>query len=129
MNYTDQNKIRIASRLIRFGLAFVYGYASIEMFVDPNTFLRYVPPFIQQILPLDIFLIIYSILEILFTIWLLSGKRMEYAGILSSFLMLAIIIPNLSYFSILFRNVAIGFASLALTILDYKRNTDDALPN
>ena len=121
MNDIKQSQINIARWLLRIGLAFVYGYVSVEMFVDPSSFLKYVPQFMQQIMPLNIFMVSFGIFEILLTLWLLSGKGTEYAGIISAFLMIAIIVPNTAYFSILFRNVAIGFASLALTTLDYRR--------
>lgn len=123
MNTTDikQSNINIARWFLRFGLAFVYGYAAIEMQINPDNFLKYVPPLMQTIIPLDIFLITFGIFEILLTLWLISGKRTEYAGLISFFLMVGIMIPNVTYFNILFRNVAIALASLALTALDYGR--------
>ena len=114
----DLRKINWAKWLIRIGLAFVYGYAAVEMFVDPINFLRYVPPFMQEIMPIDLFLFAFGSFEIFFTLWLLSGIKTKYAGILSAFLMLSIILPNIQYFAVLFRNVAIGFASIALFVLE-----------
>ncbi len=123
MNETSQSQIVKAKWLLRVGLAFVYGYASIEVYINPINFLKYIPPSVVQIVPLNIFLTLFSIFEILLTLWLLSGKKTEYAAIISAFLMLAIIIPNTEFFSVLFRNVAIGFASLALAMLDYKSHS------
>ncbi len=123
MNTTDisQKNITIARWLLRLGLAFVYGYAAVETQLNPANFLKYVPDIVQSFISVDIFLIIFGIFEILLTLWFISGKRTEYAGLISCFLMIGIILPNTLYFSILLRNVAIAFASLALFALDFKK--------
>ena len=102
MNQTDisQKNITISRWLLRFGLAFVYGYAAVETQLNPANFLKYVPSLVQNIIPFDIFLVVFGIFEIILTLWLLSGKRTEYAGLISCFLMIGIILPNTLYFSI-----------------------------
>ncbi len=123
MNTSDikQVQIDIARWFIRVGLAFVYGYAAVETQLSPANFLKYVPPIMQAIIPVDLFLVAFGIFEMILTIWLLSGKHTEYAGLISFALMMSIIFPNMAYFPVLFRNIAIASASLALFALDYHK--------
>ena len=121
MNTTDIKQINIARWFIRYGLAFVYGYAAVEIYLHPANFLKYVPPTVQSLLPTDLFLLVFGIFEIFLVLWLISGKKTEYAGFISFALMVGIIIPNTEYFNVLFRNVSIALSSLALTALDYKK--------
>jgi uncharacterized membrane protein YphA (DoxX/SURF4 family) len=112
-------QINIARWLLRIGLAFVYGYASVEIYFNPGNFLKYIPPYMQSIIPLHLFLLLFAVFEIILVIWFLSGKHTEYGAAISALVMVCIIVPNLIFFSVLFRNVAIVFASLALVALDY----------
>ncbi len=123
MNTTDikQININVARWFLRLGLAFVYGYAAVEIYLNPANFLKYIPPMVQNMIPTDIFLLVFGIFEILLVLWLISGKKTEYAGLISFLLMVGIIIPNTAFFNVLFRNVAIALASLALSALDYKK--------
>ena len=113
-------KLNSARWFLRIGLAFVYAYAAVEIHLHPELFLKYVPTFVQSLFPTGPFLLFFGIFEVALTIWLLSGKRTEYAAMISFFLISGIVVFNLQYFSVLFRNIAIAFASLALVVLDYK---------
>lgn len=117
-NQISDSKINIARWCLRLGLAFVFLYAAYEVHFDPDNFLKYVPIFVQNIIPINLFLTSFTALEISLALWFLAGKRTGYAGLLSFFIMLSIIFPNLVYFNILFRNVAIAMAGLALFYLD-----------
>ena len=123
MNQTDttQTNINIARWLLRIGLAFVYSYAAIEIKFNPGNFLKYTPGIIETIMPIHWFLVAFSLFEILLSIWLISGKHTKYPALISFLLMAGIIIPNMTYFAVLFRNVAIALASLALFFLDSNR--------
>ena len=61
---------QIAKFFLRFGLAFVYIYASIEIHLAPANFLKYIPASIASIMPTDLFLPIFSIAEVLLAVWL-----------------------------------------------------------
>ena len=117
---SEEKRIHTALWLLRVGLAFVYAYASVAIYFNPESFTKYIPPSMQSMMPMDLFLIVFGVAEVLLVIWLLSGKRTEYAGIISAVIMMSIVLTNITYFSILFRNVCIAFASVALFILEYK---------
>jgi hypothetical protein len=123
MEYATPTQLSWAKWMLRLGLAFVYGYVAVEIYLVPANFIKYIPPQVLTYLPHDQFLMIFGIFEILLTLWFISGWHTEYPALISFFAMAGIIAPNLDYFSILFRNVAIATASLSLSILDWKHHT------
>ena len=109
-----------ASWFLRLGLAFVFAYAAIEVYLNPDAFLKYVPDFVQNILPANFFLPIFGGFEVFLVLWLLSPWLVRYAALVAFAMMIGIVFSNFEYFSVLFRNVAIGFAALALAVLEWK---------
>ena len=112
-------KIRIAIWCLRIGLSFVFAYAAIEVYTHSENFLKYLPDMVQDLIDPKYFLPAFGIGEIILALWLLSGWNVHYAALISSALMVGIILPNLDSFHILFRNVAIGFAALALASIEW----------
>ncbi len=116
-------KERVVSFLLRIGLASVFGYASIAAFFDPSSWVGYFPGFARDIIPEGALLAAFSIGELILSAWLLWGKYIFFAGVLSAIAALGILLANLSLFDIVFRDIAIFFAGIALAYL----GTDDAL--
>jgi uncharacterized membrane protein YphA (DoxX/SURF4 family) len=111
-------KIFFAKWLLRAGLAFVFAYAAYESFMTPDAFFRYIPDFMQSLIPTNIFLPLFGTAEIILVVWLLSDWKVKYASLIAFALMLGIVFFNFEYFNILFRNVAIASAALALYSLE-----------
>lgn len=112
---------KLASLLLRIGLAFVFLYAAIASFLDPNSWIGYFPLFLRQLMRPQILLSGFSVYEILLAIWLLSGKYAFYSASLTGLTLSGIIIPNLGAWDIIFRDVGLLFAALALAVLNYKK--------
>lgn len=113
-------KEKVVSFLLRIGLASVFGYAAIAAFFDPVSWVGYFPQFMRQIIPENILLTVFSIGELVLTLWLLSGKFLFFAGTLSATLMLGILFTNFSILDVVFRDIAIFFTALALAYLETK---------
>ena len=113
--------VDLAKYFLKIGLAFVFIYASVEIYLHPDNFLKYIPPFMMDFMPIDLFLDVFGVAEVLLAIWLLSGWKVQYPSIISFLLMVGIVVMNPEYFQVLFRNVAIGFGSLALAALEMAR--------
>lgn len=113
--------IKLAAWFLRVGLAFVFTYASIEMCINPQNFLKYTPSFIFEIFPVTEFLYSFGAAELILAVWILTKWKSEYSSIISVMLMVGIILFNLEHFQVLFRNVAIAFGGLALFMLEEKR--------
>ena len=117
------NKNEIAKWFLRIGLAFVFIYASIEIYLHPSNFIKYIPASIVNMVPMDLFLHSFGVIEIALALWLLSGWKGEYPSIISVGLIIGIVVFNMEYFQVLFRNVAIGFGGLALLVLEMKKSS------
>ena len=118
-----KNRLNLARLSLRLGLSTVFAYAAFEAFTNPAGFLKYIPSFVVTIVNPDYFLPIFGTAEIILTLWLLSGIKIRFAAIASFFLMAAIVGFNPEYFNVLFRNIAIGFAALALALLEEVNTT------
>lgn len=95
-------------------------YAAVDSTLQPDAWIGFLPPFLQDIIPGNYLLIGFSVYEVLLAIWLLSGLGGVYSGILSALTMVGIIISSPSLFMITFRDVAILGAALALAALSKK---------
>jgi hypothetical protein len=109
---------QIAKYFLRAGLAFVFIYATIEIYLAPHNFIKYVPVFMMDLVPVNLFLPAFGVIELLLAFWLLSGWKGAYPSFISFCMMAGIVACNMEYFNVLFRNVAIGFGSLALVALE-----------
>jgi len=107
--------------LLRAGIAFSLFYAAIASFITPLNWIGYFPPFLKDYIPQEIVLSVFSIYEMLLGAWILSGWKTFYAALLAASTMLGIIIFNIAIFDVVFRDVTILFASLALALDDNKK--------
>ena len=111
-----------ASMLLRIGLAVVFLYAAVASMLDPNSWIGYFPEFLENIIPGTVLLPMFSLYELALGLWVLSGWKAYYAGLLAAATLLGIIVVNISLFDIVFRDVAIFFAALALAALSHARH-------
>jgi len=116
-----RNKTNLVSFFLRAGLALVFLYAAISSFLNPSSWVGFIPLFLRNLINANLLLFAFSVYEILLGIWLLSNKAIFYASLLSALTMLGIILPNLGALDIVFRDIAILFSAIALMILSYKR--------
>ena len=93
-------------------------YAATASFIEPESWIGFLPAFARKIIPAKILLAIFSIYEILLALWLLSGKKTYKAALLSAATMFAITVTSLGALDIVFRDVAILFMALALAALE-----------
>lgn len=105
------------SILLRIGIATVFLYAAIAALREPNAWIGFLPEFLRARIPGVILLPLFSIFQAGLGFWILSGWRIFYAGIVASLTLVAIIAVNMALLDIVFRDVAILFAALALVFL------------
>ncbi|OGL64619.1 hypothetical protein A3B21_02720 [Candidatus Uhrbacteria bacterium RIFCSPLOWO2_01_FULL_47_24] len=111
---------KLAILFLRVGIATVFLYASVAAMLDPNSWIGFFPEFLRNIFPAKLLLYTHSIAELILALWIFSGWKMFYAGLLSAGALLTIIIANITLFDIVFRDIAIFFAALALAVLSRK---------
>jgi len=112
--------VSTASLFLRVGIGFSFLYAGIAVFLDPNSWIGFVPGFIENLVSKELFLYAHGLFDFLLALWLISGKKTFYASILASLTMSGIVIFNLSSLDILFRDISILFAAIALALLSLK---------
>jgi uncharacterized membrane protein len=107
---------KLASLLLRLGIAFSLIYVGIVSFVNPSSWIGFIPSFLQG----STLLIVFSVYEIALGLWLLWGKKIFYASVLTALTMFFIVIFNLGAFDIVFRDLTIMLAAIALAVLTRK---------
>ena len=112
----------IAKLFLRIGLAFTLIYAGIMIFVNPESWIGYIPEFIRT-LSGDGYVSLYGHagLDLLLGVWLLSGWKTFWPALLTALNMFMITIFNIGALEIVFRDVGLLFAAIALIFLTKKR--------
>jgi len=86
-NYTDL--------FLRIGLAFVFIYAGIGAFVNPESWIGFIPSFLGEYD--SIVLSMHIVFNLLLGLWLLSGKWRFYSASVSAVALFVITIFNFSF--------------------------------
>ena len=110
-----------ASFFLRLGLAFVFLYASISAFLDPQSWVGYVPGFLGNDVTRGYVLLAHDFIGLGLGVWLLSGKKTFYSALLACASLAGITLTNLSIFVVVFRDVGLFFAAVALAVLSKKK--------
>lgn len=109
--------------LLRGGLAFVFLYACIFIFIFPERYIKWLPDFYVNNVPpffANGFLIGFALVEVALVLWLLFGRRVEYAALIAAVILLIIIIFNVEKMPILFRNIGLLGCALTLYVIERK---------
>ncbi|MDQ4132984.1 MAG: hypothetical protein M3179_07185, partial [Actinomycetota bacterium] len=104
---------RLASWLMRTGLAFVFLYAAMSSFLHPETFAGYFPSFLPESWATEL-LPVFAVYEVLLAAALCTRRLYRLAAVVAALTLGAITASNPDAFNVLFRNVAIACAALAL---------------
>lgn len=121
MVYNEDNRKTLTSFLLRAGLCVVFLYAGISALFNPENWIGFVPQLVSVFIPRDIFLVIHGITDLVIGIWLISNFKPFWAGLVASLSLIAIILFNFVQLEIIFRDIAILFAALALMALTYRK--------
>lgn len=109
--------MRTADLLLRLGVAFAFLYPPINAVLDPYSWIGYFPSFLKDIAPEMLLLHTFGLLEVALGLWILSGKRIFYPSLAAAGILLAIVAVNLGDFQVLFRDLSIAAAALALAAM------------
>jgi len=110
-----------AEFFLRFGLAFVFLFAAISGFINPQAWLAFVPQFIGNFIPRGFFLLGHDIIMFCLGIWLISGKKTFWAAVVSCILLAGIILTSFNYFLETFRDIGLFFAAVTLAMMHKDR--------
>jgi len=114
-----------AHLVLRLGVAFSFLYPPYAALRDPSSWIGYFPQFVHA-LPIDTTLLLHAfgVVEVVIALWLISGWRVAYPALLAALLLLGIVAFNLNQLDVLFRDLTIAAAALALVIWPEVRTSD-----
>lgn len=111
--------------ILRFGIAFVFGYAAITGLMLPEKYMKWVPASLLQglnpYLTLHQFLFLFFIFELLLVVLIISGYDARLGALVMAILLLVITALNYKAFDIVFRNIGLICAALSLAILERRK--------
>ncbi len=102
--------------LLRIGAALSFLYPPIDAFLNPFSWVGYIPQFMRGIVPDMVLLHGFGVLEIVIAVWILSGRRIFWPSVAATAILFFIVATNLNDFEVLFRDVSIAAMTLALAI-------------
>jgi len=100
--------------ILRWGIAFVFFYAAIDSLISPDTWAMYVPAFVTAIVSEKIFLTVFSLYQLVLAGMLFMGKKLYWVTLLATITLGAIVVVDFFVIDIVFRDVGLAFAALAL---------------
>ncbi|HVZ12232.1 MAG TPA: hypothetical protein VG965_04340 [Patescibacteria group bacterium] len=115
--------------LLRISIASVFLYAAVAATLQPQNWIWYIPQILRNMFPGPLLLLSFSAYQAILSIWILSGKKTFYAASLACLTFIGIIVANINSIDILFRDLTIFFASLALAAGAYPAKNNEAARN
>jgi hypothetical protein len=113
--------------LLRIAIAFAFLYPAIDSIIEPNAWLGYFPPALlaatASIVSGVMLLHLWSIVEIIIALWILSGKYIFIPALLATISLLLIVSLNIPLMEIVFRDLALALVSLTLAIQNYTKKS------
>lgn len=101
---------------LRLGTALALLFPAIDAFLNPYSWVAYVPQLFGGIVPDMVMLHTFGIIEIVLGVWILSGRRIFWPSVAATVLILLVVLFNLGDFEVLYRDLAIAAMTFALAI-------------
>lgn len=102
--------------LLKIGIAFAFIYPALSAFIDPSQWIGYVPLWVDSLIPREIFLPIFSTIEIVVALGVLFWNN-PIPSIVAGMMLVSIVIFNRSEFSVVFRDLSIATMAFGLALL------------
>ncbi len=120
--FTAAKSAQLQSLMLRIGLAFVFAYAGIDAIREPAVWAGFLPAIAFKYAPMKLVLDGFSISQLVLAAAILWRKTSFYAAAASAATLLGITISSLimdpSSILIVFRDVGLVFASIALMFIE-----------
>jgi uncharacterized membrane protein YphA (DoxX/SURF4 family) len=103
-----------AALSLRLGLLFVFAYATIASFMHPNVWVGFLPPMLTDHIDGTTLLHVFDVYQIGLIIWLLSGRYLRWAALVTALTLAGITLSNPHTFDSTFRDVGLCLAAISL---------------
>ncbi len=123
------SRVSVSELLLRIALALAFLYPPISALSDPYSWIGYFPSFLTDLAGSNAVLMLHAfgVVEAAIALWILFGKRIFIPSSIAALMLLAIIAFNFPQFPILFRDVSIALAALALAWMHRPQSLHGAL--
>lgn len=115
------DKKRAAVLMLQAALAFALAYAAISAFLHPFTWIGFLPVWMKTVAPAALsefaILDLVAFLQLGLAAWILSGRHQKLAALAAGVFLLSVAAFNAGAFDIVFRDISLALAALALALL------------
>lgn len=116
-----------ANYILRLSVAFAFLYPPVDALLEPDAWIGYFPGAVQSFalahgIPSLALLHGFGLIEVIIALWILWGWRGWVPAVAAIVVLGAIVALDFSDFQILFRDVSIAAAALALAVDFYRRD-------
>ena len=112
-----------ADLIVRIAVAFAFLSPPINAFSHPDAWVGYFPPFMLALAEGELLLYLFGIVEVGIALWLLSGWRVSFPALAAAAMLVAIVVFNPAELQVLFRDLSIAAAALALAIIHWPKKS------
>jgi len=113
-----------ADILLRFGVAFAFLFPAVNALFDPVSWFAYFPSYLRGLAPEPVLLHGFGLLEVIVALWILSGKNIFWPCMAATLILLVIILTSFGDFQVLFRDLSIAAAALALGLMHWPKKEE-----
>lgn len=115
----------LSEHFLRGAIALSFLYPPLSALADPIPWIGYIPAWALTLIPIDaeVLLHAFGLVEIVLGLWILIGRDIRIPAFAAAALLLFITITNPTQFLVLFRDLALAFAALALALHIPKTNS------
>lgn len=110
----------LADWVLRGAVAFAFLYPPFNALSQPDAWAGYFPVFLQGYVPEGVLLHVFGVGEVVLALWILSGWKIFLPSLLAAGMLLAIVGLNMPEFQVLFRDISIAGAAVALAFMHKK---------
>ena len=105
----------MSNLLLRIALAFAFFYPAYGFWKNPTDWIGYVPQFVQTVgIPEGTLMILLAVFHFAIAFWILSSWRIFTPSLVAVVFLLSVVYFNRNQIDILFRDISLALASLAL---------------
>lgn len=109
--------------LLRVAVAFAFLYPPISAVLNPTAWIWFVPDFVELFVSKEVFLHAFGIVEVLIALGVLFMRNPILPAAAASVILFVIVVIDFSTLDIVFRDISILLAAVAL-ILMYRKEAD-----
>lgn len=113
-----------AEHLLRAAIALSLLYPPLAALGDPFSWIGYIPVWVLAIAPVsaETLLHAFGLFEVALALWLFFSVRVRVPALIAAAVLLFITATNPAQFPVLFRDLALALAALALAFLPHSRS-------